>query len=199
MGLCEFSCASWPVRLFGSEERVERAHACFVAVVETHPESLIDLRIHTPFPELVEYARTFDYATMDSKDHGHVPAVVILVKAFEEWRAAVSISSLERRNKTDREGRQHEGKGPETAAERKEFAQAVMKQKRNSDEENFDEAVTLFRRAGTKTAVRSSLPRLHPSSPFFAGPIRDPSPLRRSLLHFHLLFRASSLPSNNRY
>jgi hypothetical protein len=48
---------------------------------------------------------------------------------------------------------QHDGKGPATTAERKEFTQAVTKQKRNSDEENFDEAVTLFRRAGTKTGV----------------------------------------------
>lgn len=60
-------------------------------VVETHPESLIDLRIHNPFPELIQFAKTFDYAQMDSAEHGHVPAVVILVKALEEWRAAVSM------------------------------------------------------------------------------------------------------------
>ena len=59
------------------------------SVVETHPESLIDLRIHSPFPSLIEYANTFDYAAMDSEQHGHIPAVVILVKALEEWRAAV--------------------------------------------------------------------------------------------------------------
>lgn len=60
-------------------------------VVETHPESLIDLRIHSPFPSLIEFANTFDYATMDSEQHGHIPAVVILVKALEEWRATVSL------------------------------------------------------------------------------------------------------------
>jgi len=48
---------------------------------------------------------------------------------------------------------QHDGKGPSTTAERKEFSAAVLKQKRNSDEENFDEAVTYFRRAGTKHGV----------------------------------------------
>jgi amyloid beta precursor protein binding protein 1 len=58
--------------------------------VETHPESLIDLRVHSPFPALIDYAKTFEYSTMDNAEHGHVPAVVILVKALEEWRAAVS-------------------------------------------------------------------------------------------------------------
>jgi len=60
------------------------------AVVETHPESLIDLRVHAPFPALVEYAKSFDFAAMNSQQHGHVPAVVILVQALESWRASVS-------------------------------------------------------------------------------------------------------------
>lgn len=59
-------------------------------VVETHPESLIDLRIHSPFPALVDYANSFNFEAMDSEQHGHIPAVVILVRALEEWRAAVS-------------------------------------------------------------------------------------------------------------
>lgn len=60
-----------------------------LTVVETHPESLIDLRVHHPFPELIDYAASFDYSKMDSEQHGHVPAVVILVKALVDWRAAV--------------------------------------------------------------------------------------------------------------
>ncbi|GAA5972715.1 hypothetical protein JCM21900_002362 [Sporobolomyces salmonicolor] len=111
-------------------------------IVETHPESLIDLRVHSPFPSLVAYAHSFDYATMDTAEHGHVPAVVILVKALEEWKAA------------------HEGNGPTGAKERKEFMDAVLKQKVQSDEENFDEAVTLFRRAGTRTGIPPDIQRL---------------------------------------
>ncbi|GAA5874111.1 hypothetical protein JCM1840_000354 [Sporobolomyces johnsonii] len=111
-------------------------------IVETHPESLIDLRVHSPFPSLVAYAHSFDYATMDTAEHGHVPAVVILVKALEEWKAA------------------HEGKGPTGAKERKEFMDAVLKQKMQSDEENFDEAVTLFRRAGTRTGIPADIQKL---------------------------------------
>lgn len=72
---------------------------------------------------------------MTSADHGHVPAVVILVKALEEYRAT------------------HDGKGPVTTAERKDLIALVNKEKRGLDEENFDEAVTLFRRAGTKSGV----------------------------------------------
>lgn len=59
-------------------------------VVETHPESLIDLRVHSPFTELVQYAATFDYSKMDSAEHSHVPAVVILIKAVQSWRDTVS-------------------------------------------------------------------------------------------------------------
>lgn len=51
---------------------------------------------------------------------------------------------------------QHDGKGPSSTAERKEFIQTVLKEKKASDEENFDEAVTLFRRAGTRTGVSTT-------------------------------------------
>lgn len=72
---------------------------------------------------------------MTSQEHGHVPAVVILVKSLLAWREA------------------HNGQGPAHPAERKEFIAELMKQKRNQDEENFDEAVAYFRRAGTKQGV----------------------------------------------
>lgn len=48
---------------------------------------------------------------------------------------------------------QHDGAGPATTAERREFCDMVLKQRRGADAENFDEAVTLFRRAGTKKGV----------------------------------------------
>ncbi|SCV74446.1 BQ2448_8085 [Microbotryum intermedium] len=111
-------------------------------LVETHPESLIDLRVHHPFPELIEYANTFRYDRMDSAEFGHVPAVVILVKALKEWRE------------------NHDGRGPSTTGERKQFADSVLANKRQHDDENFDEAVTLFRRAGTKTGIPSEVQAL---------------------------------------
>ena len=48
---------------------------------------------------------------------------------------------------------QHEGNAPSGTKERKEFLDGVIKEKRTSDEENFDEAVGLFRRAGNKPNV----------------------------------------------
>ncbi|GAA5900782.1 Ula1p [Sporobolomyces salmoneus] len=115
-----------------------------ICLVETHPESLIDLRLNAPFPELIQFAQNeFDYAKMDSAQHSHVPAVVILVKALEEWKSS------------------HGGKGPEGTKERKEFLELVMKEKRKgSDEENFDEAVGLYRRAGNKRAIPEDIEKL---------------------------------------
>ncbi|KPV72506.1 uncharacterized protein RHOBADRAFT_55611 [Rhodotorula graminis WP1] len=113
-----------------------------VTIVETHPESIVDLRLSHPFPALVAHAHSFDYAAMDSAQHSHVPAVVILVKALEQWKLA------------------HDGKVPTGSTERKEFMDGVARQKRQSDEENFDEAVTLFRRAGTRPGIPSEIEAL---------------------------------------
>ncbi|GJN93178.1 hypothetical protein Rhopal_006225-T1 [Rhodotorula paludigena] len=113
-----------------------------LTVVETHPESIVDLRLSHPFYALVEHAHSYDYATMDSAAHSHVPAVVILIKALEEWKAA------------------HDGRGPTGTKERKEFMDGVAALKRQGDEENFDEAVTLFRRAGTKPGIPSEIQAL---------------------------------------
>ncbi|GAA5847895.1 hypothetical protein JCM5353_000031 [Sporobolomyces roseus] len=113
-----------------------------ITLVETHPESLIDLRLNSPFDELVEYANTFNYASMDSATHGHVPAVIILIKALQEWKST------------------HEGNAPSGTKERKEFLEGVSKEKRASDEENFDEAVGLFRRAGNKPNIPEEIEKL---------------------------------------
>ncbi|GAA6042459.1 hypothetical protein JCM8097_008468 [Rhodosporidiobolus ruineniae] len=115
-----------------------------LCIVETHPSSLVDLRIHAPFPALLAFATSpeFDYAQLDSEKHGHVPAVVILVKALEEWKAS------------------HTGALPTSTADRKAFAALVLSHKRQSDEENFDEAVTLFRRAGVKANVPADVEAL---------------------------------------
>lgn len=116
-----------------------------VCLVETHPESLIDLRLNHPFPELIEFSQSeqFQYDKLDSAQHSHVPAVVILVKALEEWKNS------------------HSGKQPEGALERKQFLESVSCQKRKgSDEENFDEAVGLYRRAGNKRPVPEEIEKL---------------------------------------
>ena len=64
-------------------------HVAFgeLGIVETHPESLVDLRITRPFPALQEHARKYAVDASDSYAMSHVPFVVLLLQALEAWRA----------------------------------------------------------------------------------------------------------------
>ncbi|GAA5948295.1 hypothetical protein JCM3765_001356 [Sporobolomyces pararoseus] len=120
-----------------------------ITLVETHPESLIDLRLNQPFKELIEFStgpgNEFDYDRLDSAELSHVPAVVILIKALENWKSS------------------HEGKGPEGSKDRKEFLEEYVLnpgKRQGSDDENFQEAVGLFRRAGNKKPIPEEIEKL---------------------------------------
>ena len=56
------------------------------AVSQSHSENAPSLRITRPFPALLDWARSLDLQNMDPTDHGHIPFVVILVRAMDEWR-----------------------------------------------------------------------------------------------------------------
>ncbi|XP_053608820.1 NEDD8-activating enzyme E1 regulatory subunit-like [Plodia interpunctella] len=57
------------------------------AVVESHPDNeQPDLRLDVPFHALSEYLNSFDIETVDLKDHGHIPWIVILYKAIQKWQ-----------------------------------------------------------------------------------------------------------------
>lgn len=58
-------------------------------VIESHSENMPSLRIDKPFPSLLQYAMSLDFANMDPTDHSHIPYVVILVRAMEEWKSSV--------------------------------------------------------------------------------------------------------------
>jgi amyloid beta precursor protein binding protein 1 len=58
-------------------------------VIETHSDERGALRIDRPFPALAEWAAGLDLAGMDSTEHSHVPYVVLLVRALQDWKAAV--------------------------------------------------------------------------------------------------------------
>ena len=47
-----------------------------------------------PFPALLQAARALDFDSMDTTDHGHIPYVYILVRALDDWKAAVTLSSF---------------------------------------------------------------------------------------------------------
>ena len=59
-------------------------------MVETHPEDAVDLRLDCPWPELSHLASTFDYTQMDAFEHGHVPYIIILLRALETYKQLVS-------------------------------------------------------------------------------------------------------------
>jgi NEDD8-activating enzyme E1 regulatory subunit len=59
-------------------------------VVESHIETSPSLRIDQPFPALLEHALSLNFANMDPTEHTHIPYVVILVRALEDWKQSVS-------------------------------------------------------------------------------------------------------------
>ncbi|ETV94811.1 hypothetical protein, variant [Aphanomyces invadans] len=94
-------------------------------IVDSKPDSpWHDLRLSAPFPELQAYADSFDLDNLDSYERGHVPYVVILIQAMQEWKA------------------KHHGALPKTFAEKHDFKQLIRSQCHGSfgQEVNFVEA-----------------------------------------------------------
>jgi len=61
------------------------------SIVESKMDNpFVDLRILETvdghWPELLEYSNKIDYNSLDSTEHAHVPFLVILIKALQEWR-----------------------------------------------------------------------------------------------------------------
>ncbi|TRM57388.1 hypothetical protein BD626DRAFT_515098 [Schizophyllum amplum] len=100
------------------------------AIIESHSETMPSLRISKPFPSLLEYAESLDFEKMDSTDHAHIPFVVILVRAMEDWKNT------------------------------KTFKESVLAMKKKFDEENFDEAEGQAYRCWSETSVPSDITAL---------------------------------------
>ncbi|KAJ3315447.1 NEDD8-activating enzyme E1 regulatory subunit [Boothiomyces sp. JEL0838] len=92
-------------------------------VIETHPESRIDLRLDCPWSELIEYAEKFKMNADDSMVLTHTPFPVILLKAAKIWK-------------------QKHASYPSTRDERTSFQQIIKDLLPNvaADEENLKEA-----------------------------------------------------------
>lgn len=97
-------------------------------IVESKPDSQVDdLRLHDPWPELQQWALSYDLTALDDVAHAHMPYVVLLLQAAERWRAA------------------HGGTLPSTSADKAAFKASVAALRRTVEgvplqEENFDEA-----------------------------------------------------------
>lgn len=94
-----------------------------LGIVETHPESLVDLRLTRPFPALQAHTRAYAVDPSDSYAMSHVPFVVLLLQALEAWQAA------------------HDGAMPSPASRQafKDFVRARAAP--GADMENVDEAL----------------------------------------------------------
>ena len=62
-----------------------------VTVVESKPDQVMidDLRIITPFPELVEFSNIIVFGDLDDATHKHVPYSIILMHVLNKWKQEV--------------------------------------------------------------------------------------------------------------
>ncbi|KAK0722203.1 hypothetical protein B0T26DRAFT_207723 [Lasiosphaeria miniovina] len=113
-------------------------------IVDTHPDetATTDLRLLTPWPELLTFARdlTRDIDSLDHIEHSHLPYAVILLYYLDQWKLT------------------HSDVSPKTYKEKTEFRKIVQSAARTDNaeggEENFEEAAA----AVLKTLVPPSLP-----------------------------------------
>jgi amyloid beta precursor protein binding protein 1 len=103
-------------------------------IVDTHPDTLIDLRLLNPWEELsalvADLSEGLDAAESDGgmsdHQHGHVPYVVLLLKYLEAWRIM------------------HGGTNPLSYKEKNDFKVMILDRMRThvpgGSEENYEEA-----------------------------------------------------------
>jgi NEDD8-activating enzyme E1 regulatory subunit len=132
-------------------------------IVDTHPDSeaTTDLRLLSPWPELVTFARemTTNIDELDAHTHGHIPYVVLLLHYLDKWKM------------------DHEGKSPQTYAEKTAFRKMIAGAARTNTpeggEENYDEAVAAVLKTITAPALSSSVKEVFeyvPDEVSFSGP-----------------------------
>ncbi|KAK9461150.1 uncharacterized protein V1516DRAFT_691136 [Lipomyces oligophaga] len=109
------------------------------SVVESHPESTVDLRLDCPWPELEQFACGFNLENLDEMEHAHVPYLALLLLYMKRWRDA------------------HDGNPPTSYSERNQFKDLIRSGMRSSDTENFEEAINAVWRATQITTVPSEI------------------------------------------
>ena len=154
-------------------------------VIDSHNETAPSLRIDKPFSALLEHAMSLDLDSLDDMDHGHIPYVVILVRAMEEWKKIVRpLYSFAVYITLNAWHDKHDGKPPQSYAEKQAFKKSIEAMKKKIDEENFDEAVAQAYRAWTPTVVPSGIAALF-SDPALQHSRSPSSP--NAAIFFHLL------------
>lgn len=108
-------------------------------VVESHPESISDLRLDVPWPELSKLAETIELEKMNDNEHTHVPFILLLLHYMQVWKD------------------QHDGRAPSTFAEKTKFKALIRSGMRNDDEDNFEEAINNVWRACSTTNINADV------------------------------------------
>lgn len=117
-------------------------------IVETKQDNVVeDLRLFNPWPELVEFANSFQLEALSDQQHAHVPYVVLLIQFLNRWR------------------REHNGTVPELRADKELFKAHLKKAMRRQDEENFEEAIKNAHRAFAPVRLSSELRQLLEADP----------------------------------
>ncbi|TRY69781.1 hypothetical protein DNTS_006011 [Danionella cerebrum] len=114
-------------------------------VVESHPDNALeDLRLDQPFTELKHLVESYDFQSMEKKDHSHTPWIIVVAKYLETWY-----------NK-------HTSQLPKNYKEKEAFRQllreGILKNENGTaeDEENFEEAIKNVNTALNPTKVTST-------------------------------------------
>lgn len=105
-------------------------------MIESHPTSLVDLRLDRPWEELLDFASSYELNSLDEVELAHVPYVVILLKYLEDWKSS------------------HEGLVPTSFKEKKEFKEFINSKRSGLDQENYDEAIGASWRLFQDSSVR---------------------------------------------
>ncbi|KAK9479449.1 hypothetical protein V1514DRAFT_351231 [Lipomyces japonicus] len=111
-------------------------------VVESHPDSTVELRLDSPWPELEQLAESVNLDELDDMEHAHVPYVILLLKYLKKWK------------------QEHNGDSPSNYAEKNQFKQLIKAGIRTNDPENFEEAINAVWRASQKTEIPSSIKKI---------------------------------------
>ena len=98
-------------------------------MVESHPNTRIDLRLDQPWDELVEHYLKYDFSSTDTQFLTHIPFPILLLRAVSDWKNKVS----ENINQYDH--------FPPTREEKPKFIQILRSLTQNAyDDENVQEA-----------------------------------------------------------
>jgi len=108
-------------------------------IYETHPQSLIDLRLLSPWDELIQYADSIDLHNLTVDKHSTIPYLIIQLKALQHW------------SKT------HNGEIPQSSQDKKNFKELIRSWKKDYQQLNFDEAIDNSHKIFNKIKIPSNV------------------------------------------